>query len=200
MTKKLYVLTDDKFTPDEIVRDAVREIVACGVEFVQYRSKKPKLDEKVISDLIAICDTFGAKLILNDNPALASKLGAHGVHIGKDDGDLQTALKLMRGKIVGVSCYGDTNRAIMAQNLGASYVAFGAVFKSPTKKSATLCDLDKIEFEKIKIPSCLIGGINANNLASLKSIPAQMIAVISAAYEPGSITQNLQNLQKILKG
>ena len=72
MTKQIYVLTDDFYTPDSIVRQAVREMVQSGVKWVQYRSKKPNLDERVIADLIEICELGGAKLILNDNAKLAA--------------------------------------------------------------------------------------------------------------------------------
>ena len=198
MTKQIYVLTDDFYTPDSIVRQAVLEMVQSGVKWVQYRSKKPNLDERVLTDLIQICELAGAKFILNDNARLAAKLGAHGVHIGRDDGEICEALDLMRGKIVGVSCYDDENLALKAQNLGVSYVAFGAVFQSKTKTNSKICDLSRINFNKFSIPVALIGGIDRSNLAQILNSGASLFAVVSAAYHPDTISKNLANLMKIL--
>jgi len=198
--KELYALTDDVFSPDSCVIESVKEILNCGIKIVQYRSKKPNLDEKIISNLIEICDKFGAKLILNDNVRLAKKLGAHGVHIGKDDGDFNEARRILgTDKIIGASCYNDLNLALKFQNLGADYVAFGSVFKSPTKPNATFCDIFSLDLSQIRVPIALIGGISQANLAQIKELPVKYFAIVSAVYRPNSITQNLRALEAILR-
>lgn len=198
---EIYALTDDILTPENSIISQVREILECGVKFVQYRSKKPQKNEKIIAELIEICENFRANLIINDDPLLAKKLGAHGVHIGKDDAALQKAREILgENKIIGVSCYADLELAKNAEILGASYAAFGAVFKSKTKPNAVLCDHEIVRKanEILKIPTCVIGGINAKNLAQILTAKPDFIAVVSAIYEPNSITQNIKNLQRII--
>ena len=107
---QIYALTDDKLTPNSIIFSQVREILDSGVKFVQYRSKMAFQDEKIIASLISLCEDFNANLIINDNVKMAKKLGAHGVHIGKDDGEIKNVREFLgAGKIIGVTCYNDLN-------------------------------------------------------------------------------------------
>ena len=72
-------------------------------------------------------------LIVNDDVELAVAVGANGVHLGQDDGDLAAARAKLPGRILGASCYDDLEKARAAVRAGADYVAFGSVFPSPTK-------------------------------------------------------------------
>ena len=200
---QIYALTDDKLTPNSSVFSQVREILECGVKFVQYRSKTQTQDEKLIASLISLCEDFGANLIINDNANLAKKLGAHGVHIGRDDGECAKVREFLgKDKIIGVTCYSDLNLALNSQKNGASYAAFGAMFASPTKKEAPLCPRQIVQKAKanLQIPVAIIGGINEQNLSEILGLKADYIALVSAIYKPNSITQNISNLQGIING
>lgn len=199
----IYALTDDALTPDESVFSQVHEILECGVKFIQYRSKKPIQDENLIKKLINLCSDFGANLIINDSAILAKKLGAHGVHIGREDGEFIRAREILgRDKIIGVSCYNDINSARKFQNLGANYVAFGAMRSSLTKPNAPLCS-DEVVLrarDEIEIPICVIGGINYENLDDILKLKPDMIAMIRAIYEPCGIRENLTKIRKKIDG
>lgn len=198
---EIYALSDDFFTPEDVIVKFIHEILDNGVKFVQFRSKKKEKNEKIISELIRLCDDYHAYLIINDDALLARKLGAHGVHIGKDDGSIIKAREILgENKIIGVSCYDDLTLALNAQQNGASYAAFGAVFKSPTKKDAKICNHDVLKkaAEILKIPTCVIGGINAGNLRQILKFHPNFVAIVSALYHPRSITENLKNLQRII--
>ncbi|MSN96620.1 thiamine phosphate synthase [Campylobacter sp. FMV-PI01] len=200
MKNELYVLTDDFYTKDDNLFLQVKEILENGVKIIQFRSKKPKINENLARGLVMLCEDFKAKLIVNDNISLAKKISAHGIHLGKDDVNLIDAIKFLgRDKIYGVSCYDDINLAIKLQNLGASYVAFGAVFSSSTKKEAKICNINNIDFSKLSIPTCLIGGINSSNISKILYKNADFLAIVSAAYKPNSISKNLENLKNIIK-
>jgi len=198
---EIYALSDDALTPPQTIFSQIDEILRCGVKLVQYRSKLAAQDEALIRSLIGLCEDYGAKLIINDDAALAKKLGAHGVHIGKSDGETAQVREFLGAdKIIGVSCYDDLNLALKAQDEGASYAAFGAVFASPTKPHAPLCKFETIRRAKeiLRIPICVIGGINAANIAQIAALSPDYIAVISALYRPASIKENLRNLQAFL--
>jgi thiamine-phosphate diphosphorylase len=49
--------------------------------------------------------------------------------------------------------------------------------------------------EILRIPVCVIGGINAANIAQITALNPDYVAVISALYRPASIKENLRNLQ-----
>ncbi|NLK66924.1 MAG: thiamine phosphate synthase [Campylobacteraceae bacterium] len=200
MKNQLYILTDDFYTPDETIEKQVLEMLESGIKIVQFRSKKARVDEGIVKNLVSLCEDFGASLIVNDDINLAKKVSAHGVHIGKDDATLTKAVEFLgKGKIYGVSCYCDMNLALNLQSLGASYVAFGSIFKSTTKPEAEFCDINTLDFSKLNIPTCLIGGINASNLNEILYKKADYLAIISATYKPRSIKENLANLQNIIK-
>ena len=198
---EIYAITDDVLTPENSVLEQTRELLEYGLKFLQYRTKIEPKNERVAVGLKELCERYGARFIVNDDIKFAAKIGANAVHIGKDDGGVKTARKILgEDAFIGVSCYDDLNLALKAQDEGASYAAFGAVFASPTKPNAPLCKFETIRRAKeiLCIPVCVIGGINAANIAQITALNPDYIAVISALYRPASIKENLKNLQAFL--
>ena len=198
---KIYAITDDVLTPENSILEQTRELLECGVKLLQYRTKLEPKNERVAVALKELCERYGARFIVNDDVNFAAKIGANAVHIGKDDGGVKAARKILgEDAFIGVSCYDDLNLALRAQDEGASYAAFGAVFASPTKPNAPLCKFETIVRAKeiLRISVCVIGGINTANIAQIAALNPDYIAVISALYRPASIKENLRNLQAFL--
>jgi len=198
---EIYAISDDLLMPENLALRYTREILECGVKFFQFRSKKAVKNEKLASEILNLCEKFGAKFIVNDDVRFARKIGAKAVHLGKDDEGIKEAFEILgKDAYVGVSCYNDINLAINAAKNGASYVAFGSVFTSPTKPNAPKCGLEAVKKAKqiLGLPVCVIGGINEINIGSLSHVKPDLIAVISAIYKDGNIKENIKNLQKII--
>ena len=198
---EIYAISDDILMPENLALEYSREILECGVKFFQFRSKKAVKNEKLASEILNLCEKFGAKFIVNDDVKFAKKIGAKAVHLGKDDENIKEAFDILgKDAYVGVSCYNDINLAINAAN-GASYVAFGSVFTSLTKPNAPKCGLEVVKEAKqiLNLPICVIGGINETNIGSLSHAKPDLIAIISAIYKDGNIKENIKNLQKIIK-
>ncbi len=199
---EIYAISDDILMPENLALEYVREILECGVKFFQFRSKKAVKNENLASEILNLCEKFGAKFIVNDDVKFAKKIGAKAVHLGKDDEGIKEAFEILgKDAYVGVSCYNDINLAINAAKNGASYVAFGSVFTSPTKPNAPKCGLEVVKEAKqiLNLPVCVIGGINETNIGSLSLAKPDLIAVISAIYKNGNIKENIKNLQKIIE-
>ena len=199
---EIYAISDDILMPENLALDYTREILECGVKFFQFRSKKAVKNEKLASEILNLCEKFGAKFIVNDDVKFAKKIGAKAVHLGKDDEGIKEAFEILgKDAYVGVSCYNDINLAINAAKNGASYVAFGSVFTSPTKPNAPKCDLEVVRQAKqiLNLPVCVIGGINETNIGSLSHTKPDLIAIISAIYKDGNIKENIKNLQNIIE-
>ena len=199
---EIYAISDDILMPENLALEYTREILECGVKFFQFRSKKAVKNERLASEILNLCEKFGAKFIVNDDVKFAKKIGAKAVHLGKDDESIKEAFEILgKDAYVGVSCYNDISLAINAAKNGASYAAFGSVFTSPTKPNAPKCDLEIVKEAKqiLNLPVCVIGGINETNIGSLSHIKPDLIAVISAIYKDGNIKENIKNLQKIIK-
>ena len=199
---EIYAISDDILIPENLALQYAREILECGVKFFQFRSKKAVKNEKLASEILNLCEKFGAKFIVNDDVKFAKKIGAKAVHLGKDDEGIKEAFEILgKDTYVGVSCYNDISLAINAAKNGASYVAFGSVFTSPTKPNAPKCGLEVVKEAKqiLNLPVCVIGGINETNIGSLSHVKPDLIAVISAIYKDGNIKENIKNLQKIIE-
>lgn len=191
----LYAISDDVLTPDDTVLEQARESFEAGVDIFQYRNKIDK-DEDVKDICIALqelCREYGVTFVIDDRPHLAAAIGADGLHIGKHDMPITEARKIFPDGIIGVSCYASVRNAVEAEAEGADYVAFGSFFPSPTKPKSGIAPMSIIQRakEKVKVPVCVIGGINTENVHELVKEKPDMVSVVSGIYE-GDITQNVK--------
>lgn len=194
----LYAITDEILTPHKTIVSQVQRAIEAGVKIVQYRNKTASDDEveDICIELQNICKKYGAIFILDDRIELANKIKADGIHIGKDDIPLVEARKIFGG-IIGVSCYGELNRAIEAEKNGADYVAFGAFFETKTKQNASVVSLDILQKAKevLHIPICVIGGINETNIDKFNQYNIDMISIVSGIFSNDDIQNNIKKLK-----
>lgn len=195
----LYVLTDATLTPAESMLEQVERVLKSGVKVIQYRDKYASDEEaeKQCIRLQALCDVYEAVFIIDDRLEIAYRINADGLHVGEDDVSYEEARALLgKDKIIGVSCYGDLERAKKYANLGADYVAFGAFFPSPTKPHAQMVapEILKMAKEQLSVPICAIGGINEENIQLLSCYDIAMYSLISAVYKDDAIEENLEKL------
>lgn len=74
--------------------------------------------------LLRIAQARDVAVLLDDNPELAERLGADGVHLA-DGADYAAARRLLGTQnIVGVHCGASRHAAMLAADAGADYVAF----------------------------------------------------------------------------
>lgn len=177
----------------------VEEALEAGIGLLQFRDKTSS-DEEIETlcvHLLHLCRLHDVPFVIDDRAHLAQKIGADGLHIGKDDISLHNAREIFTKGFIGVSCYGSVKKGLEAQNEGADYVAFGSFYPSPTKPHSgvvSMSVLDKAK-EALSIPICAIGGINAANIHEISTHQPDMISVVSAIWD-GNITTNIQKLQK----
>ena len=89
-------------------------------------------------------------------------------------------------------CYNDIKLAKTAQNKGANYVAFGALFPSSTKPNAPYCSLEIINQAKkvLTIPIVGIGGIDFNNQHQAFDAGCDAVAMINALFQSIDLPQD----------
>jgi thiamine-phosphate pyrophosphorylase len=192
MIKGLYAITPDM--PDtEALLVKVGLALEGGAAVVQYRSKNADvaLRHEQASELAALCRDFHVPLIINDDLRLADLVNADGVHLGKDDGTTVKEARMILGpdRIIGISCYADFARALLADREGADYVAFGSFFPSPTKPDAVPASPGLLRQAKTRLhlPVVAIGGITLDNSGTLIDAGADAVAVISALFDSPDI-------------
>lgn len=200
----LYAITDEKLIPDESFSQVIELALQGGTRIIQYRDKSSSPQKRLqqASILSSLCQRYQATCIINDDIELAKAVDADGVHIGRDDASLKAAREILGDQaIIGVSCYNDINLALEAEKNAADYVAFGAIFSSPTKPEAANAGLEIITRarEQLSIPICTIGGITVNNLRQVIDHGADMAAVISSLFSSNDIKLSAQNLNRQFK-
>jgi thiamine-phosphate pyrophosphorylase len=194
----LYAVTDaTQHDPEKLLRD-VEAALRGGARLVQYRDKSTDaaLREHLARAMLALAEHYDALLIINDDVQLAKKIGAHGVHLGREDMPLGDARALLGAHaIIGVSCYHHLDLAQQAAKDGADYIAFGRVFPSRTKPGAALAGLDLIAHAKreFAIPVAAIGGITADNARTVIDAGADMIAVVEGLFGQADVEQTARN-------
>ena len=176
----VYLVTDEG---DNLL---VRTLAALrgGVSALQYRAKSKDRARRLseASQLMKICRDFGAAFIVNDSVSLAAELDADGVHLGQDDGSIAAArAALGPGKIIGKSTH-NLDEALRAQEEGADYIGFGAMYPTSSKIVDHLpgtTGLSAIR-SRIKLPIVAIGGITHSNACRVIDAGADALAVISS--------------------
>jgi len=200
----LYAITPDGL-PDDVLLERVEAALRGGASLLQYRDKQssPSGRTEMAPALRVLCRRYGTGFIVNDDLALALKVDADGVHLGADDGDLAAARRALGpSKILGASCYADFELAREAAAAGADYVAFGAVYPSPTKPQALRAPLELFTRcrSELRIPACAIGGITLDKAPALIAAGADLLAVITDLFAAPDIESRARAFQHLFAG
>lgn len=194
----VYAITDPVLCPADLLLGKVEAALRGGVRVLQYRDK-PATPEQRLSRafaLKALCEQYGALLIINDDLELCLQVHAHGLHLGRSDGDIAAARKALGPKrVLGVTCHSDLAYALDAKKLGADYCAFGRLFDSNTKPDAPPCPLDVlVQARQRGLCTVAIGGINVDNAGLVRRSGADMIAVIHGIFGQPDIENSVRRL------
>ncbi|PKO35226.1 MAG: thiamine phosphate synthase [Betaproteobacteria bacterium HGW-Betaproteobacteria-7] len=182
----------------------VEAALAGGCRLLQFRDKSSPMAERLARGRVLreLTRRHGALLIVNDDLALATLLNADGVHLGSDDGNLGAARAILgQQKILGASCYADFAAARAADAAGVDYVAFGAVYRSPTKPDAVQAPLELFEQAKqeLRARGCAIGGITLATAPALLAAGADLLAVITDLFAAPDITARATAYQHLFE-
>jgi thiamine-phosphate pyrophosphorylase len=192
--------------PIENLLAKIRGAVAAGVDWVQVRERNMPARELLALARAAINESEGrTRILINDRLDVALAAGAAGVHLGGASVPAREVIRWCRAGnapaefLIGVSCHSieDVQKAEAA---GASYVFFGPVFETPSKKRfgppqgvtklAEAC-------RAARIPAIAIGAVNEGNAAECMRAGAAGIAAIRMFQEirqPDSLRKAIARL------
>lgn len=199
----LYAVTDRAWVGRQTLYEQIEDALAGGATLIQLR-EKDLCEEAFLTEAVqvrSLCHRCGVPLIINDNVDIALKCGADGVHVGIEDAAV-TDIRKRTGRdfIIGATAK-TVKQARAAEQAGANYLGVGALFPSPTKKTAiriTKEQLKEICFS-VHIPAVAIGGINQANARELSGGGMAGIAVVSALFAADNIRSAAEELRKIAK-
>ena len=182
----LYAVTDRAWTGRQTLLEQIEEALAGGVTLLQLREKAldPEAFLQEAVEACRLCHRYGVPLIINDNVDVALGSGADGVHVGIEDAPVQQIRRRTGSDFIIGATAKTVEQARLAEASGADYLGVGAVFPSPTKKTAiriTNAQLREI-CASVRIPAVAIGGINAENALEICGCCARGIAVVSSIF------------------
>lgn len=187
----LYAVTDRSWTGKKTLLEQIELALEGGITFLQLREKNLDFDEFVSEAKAAkkLCERYGVPLIINDNLEVALESGADGVHVGQEDLAVsEIRKKVGKDFIIGATAK-TVSQAIKAESEGADYLGVGAVFPSPTKKTAIRITNEQLReiCGSVKIPCVAIGGISLENALEISRSGVDGIAVVSAIFAADDI-------------
>ena len=197
----IYPITDRKIMHDFYL--CIENCLKGGAEIIQLREKNIT-EEEFIQEALKVkelCKKYNALLIINDNYNVALKAGADGVHVGIEDTPVSEIRKTAGDNFIIGATAKTVEQAQKAQADGADYLGTGALFPSPTKTDALRITPEKFReiSESVDIPVVAIGGINRDNIESLKNIGAVGAALVSAVFSAEDIQKETSELKELCR-
>jgi len=181
--KYIYLISPIKIKDKDFLVDLEKIFKTKKIAFFQLRLKK-ETPKKIIAlgkKIRKLCRKYAVKLIINDFPKLTKIIDADGCHIGQSDMSLIDARKMLKNKIIGVTCHNSKRLIKKASAEGADYIAIGAFYQSITKKVRYKAKIKLLNEAKsiTKIPIVAIGGIKFSNYKKLLLNNAHFLAISS---------------------
>jgi thiamine-phosphate pyrophosphorylase len=175
-------------TSARTVLERIRAAAQAGADWIQIREKDLSGAEllALVRDAVELVRSLGARIIVNDRLDVAQAAGAHGVHLGRASLPAADVARWRRDQnaptdyLLGVSCH-SLSEARDAEATGASYIFFGPVFDTPSKRAfgapQGAAKLSEV-CAAVEIPVIAIGGVNVGNaIECLKSGATGVAAV-----------------------
>ena len=179
--KIIYLISPNTISNNFFYKDLINLLNTKKIGFFQLRLKKMKYEKKILigKKIKKICKEYGVKFLVNDDPILAKKLEADGCHLGQKDMKINEARKILKNKIIGVTCHNSIRLVKIAIRNKADYLGIGAFYTSRTKKIKYKAQIGIINSIKklTKIPIVAIGGINSNNYKKLLLNKTNFLAI-----------------------
>lgn len=198
------------YSKDYSYIDSVHIALEGGCRWVQLRMKDSDeiLFEKTAIVVQQMCKKYGANFIIDDNVALAKKIEADGVHLGKNDMPITEARKLLgEGFIIGstVNSFEDI-LYILKSGITPDYFGCGPFRYTSTKKNiAPILGYEgylninhKMFDNNIQIPIIAIGGIRKKDIPQLLKSGVSGIALSSSILNASNPINEMQEIVNMI--
>lgn len=189
--------------------DSVRMALEGGCRWVQLRMKgaEASLRENTALEVQAMCRSYGAEFIIDDDVLLAKHIEADGVHLGKEDMSIAEARALLgKGYIIGATV--NTIADIEAHMHGVVPDYFGCGpyrFTRTKERLAPTLGLDgyraimtHMRHQGITIPLVAIGGIGDSDIPLLLNSGVDGIALSGSIINADNPTEQMRKVVELV--
>ncbi|SEK74489.1 thiamine-phosphate diphosphorylase [Chitinophaga rupis] len=202
MISTLHYISQQTAAADHLAN--IQAACDAGCNWIQLRIKD-STPEAVLPIAIAakkICEPYNATLIINDYPRVAKAIGAHGVHVGKNDMTVAAARAITGPEMIVGGTANTLNDLLQHVKDGADYVGLGPYrFTTTKQKLSPILGLEgianilqQLASQGITIPVIAIGGIVQEDVAALIAAGAHGVAVsglITHAADRKEVVKNI---------
>jgi thiamine-phosphate pyrophosphorylase len=180
-------------------------VLRVGPAALQLRAKDAPSRETLalLRELAPMCHRSGVPLVANDRPDLALLAGCDVVHVGQTDMPIDRVRRIAPGLGVGVSTHTleQLDAALAAR---PSYVAFGPVFETASKKDhdpvvgvGAVRDAHR-RAAAAGVPLVAIGGITRERARELVGV-VDAVAVIGELLPPMIVSESERPVAELLR-
>jgi thiamine-phosphate pyrophosphorylase len=207
MIDKLHYISQGITSQDHL--QAIEHALQSGCKWIQLRIKNQSEAEVsfVATKAQVLCKQYNAKLIINDYPGIAKKIGCYGVHLGLQDMPIAQAREILSPKqIIGGTA--NTLADILARvNDGADYVGLGPYRFTRTKQPLSPIVgqdgykkiMQALKSREIDTPIIAIGGIELCDIAEIIETGIHGVAVSGMLTNKDNATATIQAIQQIFE-
>lgn len=197
------------FTERYTYLDSAMMALEGGCRWIQLRMKDAVEAEieRVALQILPECRRRGAVFVIDDHVELALRVGADGVHLGKNDMPVDEARRLAGGNfIIGgtANTFEDVQR-LAAQ--GADYIGCGPFRFTTTKKNlAPMLGIEgykdilsRMKEHGITLPLVAIGGITRDDIPRLMAVGVSGIAISGSVLRAENPIEEMKNVIEMLE-
>lgn len=189
--------------------DSARMALEGGCRWIQLRMKEA--DETILESaaitIQRLCREYGATFIIDDNVALTKRIGADGVHIGKNDMPVAEARKMLgEGYIIGATVNTFDDIVNTLHTATPDYFGCGPFRHTTTKRNlAPILGyegyrevISKMRERNIEIPLIAIGGITKGDIPELLRCGVNGIALSGSIIGAKEPVMEMHSIAKIV--
>lgn len=205
MLPKLHYISQG-LNPNDHLQN-IKLILDAGVKLVQLRLKNISEDIYIECAIKAkeLCIKHDALLIINDNPLVAKKSKADGIHLGLDDMKILDVKKIITHKIIGgtANTFEHVQQRCTEQ---VDYIGLGPYRFTTTKEKLSPIlgiegyqrIIEQMKKENLNTPIYAIGGIELQDIESIIKTGVYGIAVSGLITHANQKENLVKEINKIL--
>jgi len=200
----LYIIIDPNNIGKSDLYNLTKDIIDAGVDTIQLRNKTSENKEVIDqANLIKkLCGSSNKTFIINDRVDVAIQTKPDGIHLGRDDMDVNKCREIFGSNFIIGNSNATTEEALISSKLHLDYVAIGSLFETITKKDTIPSSINVIKDlkdSKFKLPIVGIGGINKERAYSVLESGADSLCISSAVTLASNPKKEVLDLKKIMK-
>lgn len=192
-------ITNRRLCSDDFL-EQIQRLAAAGADSIVLREKDLSEEEyiRLAEKVITVCRQYPVRLTLHFFYRAAIRLGTDRIHLPLYVLEQMSDSEKRHFSVIGVSCH-SAEEAVRAQKLGAGYITAGHIFPTDCKAGLAGRGLDFLRDVKdhVSIPVYAIGGISAENAASVIENGADGICIMSALMKERDPAGLISTLRRV---